>query len=99
MAPGSMIRLTYTEPVWQDVEKRFHVDEPLDLIGKTLHLVVIVEGQACQLRFAAGRDGKTEPYADVGEFMLTAQPGFNTFTFTVEQMRTLRGSPDYSALT
>src|SRR5437763_1928404 len=54
-AAGPAARLSYTNRVWKDVEKTLSEDETLNLIGRTLKLVVIVEGNPCQLRVAAGR--------------------------------------------
>jgi SAM-dependent methyltransferase len=99
MPPTALATLIYDNRTWKDIEKRYSVDAPLDLTGTIIHLVTIVEGAPCTLRFAAGRDSDTQPYADVGEFHFTAQPGCNAFTFTVDQLQTLRGSPDYSAVT
>ena len=97
-AAGPAAHLSYTDRIWKDVEKKFSEDETLNLMGRTLKLVVIVEGKACQLRLAAGRDSSTQQYADAGEFHLLAKPGCNVYTLSTEQFATLRGRPDYSAV-
>jgi SAM-dependent methyltransferase len=88
--------LTYTGRIWKDVERTVDHPDGLNLSGKLLCLVVIIEGSACNLRFAAGRDTSSQPYADVGEIHFSAKPGCNVFTFSCDQMNTLRGTPDYS---
>jgi hypothetical protein len=56
------------------------------------------DGKKCDLRFAAGYDLPGYAYAHVGEFHLSAEPGCNVFRFTTDQLRTLRGQPDYSKI-
>jgi SAM-dependent methyltransferase len=90
--------LAFKERTWKDVERKLDPSETLTLLGKRLQLVVIVEGESVNLRFAAGQDTKAEQYANVGEFLFTAKSGCNVYDFSVDQMRTLRGSPDYSAV-
>lgn len=96
---SQMGRLSYMERIWKDVERRTDESESLNLAGTSLHLVAIVSGKSCALRIAAGRDSGVEQYAHVGEFHITAATGANVFTFSTDQFLTLRGSPDYTAVT
>lgn len=89
-------RLVFRDSTWKDVERKFVTPEVFDLTNKEFRLVVIVRGNSCSLRFAAGLDTPGQPYAHVGEFRITATPGCNVFVFSASQLRTLRGSPDYS---
>ena len=88
--------LSYSSPVWKDIENKLSEGDSINLFGRTLTLTMIVRGDECRLRFVAGSDCPTQPYADAGEFHFTAKPGCNTFVFSVHQLKTLRGSPDYS---
>ena len=96
--PHAVSHLVYADRAWKDVERRLGADQVIDLARRRLHLVLMVEGAPCALRFAAGRDTATDQYADVGEFHLSANPGCNVFTFGPNDLQTLRGSPDYSAI-
>src|SRR5262249_17501374 len=89
-------RLSYQNRIWKDCECELEGEEFVDLMGRTFQLIVIVHGERCNLRFAAGRDLPGQPYAHVGELHLAAQPGCNLFSFATDQLRTLRGTPDYS---
>lgn len=91
-------RLSYTASLWKDVESRPEGGDTLNLTGQILHLVIIIEGKTCSLRFAAGQDVHGELYAHVGEFQVLAKPGCNVFSFSTEQLRTLRGTPDYTKI-
>ena len=91
-------RLTYADRIWKDVERHLRDGETVDLLDRLFQLVVIVEGRPCVLRFAAGQDDADHQYAHVGEFHMTAQPGCNVYQFTTQQLRTLRGRPDYSRI-
>ncbi len=90
--------LTFKERTWKDVEKKLEPPDGLDLRNKNLQLVVIVEGNSGNLRFAAGQDTKTQQYAHVGEFLFNVKPGCNVYNFSVDQLRTLRGAPDYGRI-
>jgi hypothetical protein len=98
IAPHAVSHLVYADRVWKDVEKRLGTNQVVDLTGRRFHLALIVEGDPCTLRFAVGRDTATEQYADVGEFHLSSNPGCNVFTFGQNDLQTLRGCPDYSAV-
>lgn len=98
MCPDNMKKLTYTDSEWKEIERALDAGKTIDLTGQTLHLVIIVEGNACTLRFAAGQDVDGELYAHVGEFQVTAKPGCNVFSFSPEQLRTLRGAPNYAKI-
>jgi SAM-dependent methyltransferase len=91
-------RLSYENRMWKDFECRLQGGESVDLSGRTFQLVVIVNGKRCNLRFAAGEDLPGHAYAHVGEFHLSAQPGCNLFSFATDQLRTLRGQPNYSRI-
>jgi len=91
-------RLAFRERAWKDIEKFLGSSDTLNLQGKRLQLVVIVTGNPGTLRFAAGQDTPAQEYASVGEFFVTAQPGCNVYTFSVDQMRTLRGAPNYGEI-
>ena len=96
--PDASKTLSYSAPIWKDVEKRVEPENAMNLIGKVLHLAVIVEGEPCNLRFAAGQDMNGELYAHVGEFQVSVKPGCNIFSFSTDQLRTLRGSPNYARI-
>ncbi len=96
--PESSARLSYSDAVWKDVENQLGDGETISLIGRTLDLIMIVRGEECRLRFVAGSDSPVQPYADAGELHFVAKPGCNTFAFSVDQLNTLRGSPDYSKI-
>jgi SAM-dependent methyltransferase len=96
--PEAVGGLSYTNSLWKDVERQQGESQTLDLTGHTLHLVIIVEGNACNLRFAAGQDVDGELYAHVGEFQVSVKSGCNVFSFSTEQLRTLRGTPDYAKI-
>jgi len=91
-------RLSYKQRVWKDVEHRLSNGDRSNLKDKSFQLVVIVDGEPCRLRFAAGEDVDGQAYAHVGEFHFAVQPGCNIFRFTTEQLKTLRGSPNYSKI-
>jgi SAM-dependent methyltransferase len=93
-----MGRLSYQNRIWKDYEYRLSGPATIDLNGRTFQLVVMNDGKKCDLRFAAGYDLPGHAYAHVGEFHLSAEPGCNVFRFTTDQLRTLRGQPDYSKI-
>ena len=90
--------LNYQKRIWQDVERKLPPGRTLDLAGKDLRLVAMLQGKPCVLRFAAGQDGLKETYEHVGELHFSLEAGCNVFTFSADQLSTLRGSPDYSAV-
>ena len=90
--------LSYGERIWKDVERRLSGRDTINLVGRVFNLVVIVEGRCCSLRFAAGQDLPGHQYAHVAEFQFAADPGCNVYRFTTDQMRILRGTPDYSRI-
>lgn len=90
--------LVFKDRIWKDVERRLESPDVLNLVGKNLQLVLIVQGNSCNLRFAAGQDTPSQQYAHVGEFHLTAKPGCNSYSFSVDQLRVLRGEPNYAAI-
>lgn len=96
MSPNSMMKLTYGPREWRDIERRFNEYQPLNICSETLQLVVIADGSPCTLRVAVGRDSAKEPYADAAEFIFSVGPGLNSFTFRPDQMRILRGNPNFS---
>ena len=91
-------QLCYRNRMWQDLERKLLPKYALDLTRRSLHLVAILQGRACVLRFAAGQDASGRDYAHVGELHFSLKPGFNVFTFAAAQLSTLRGSPDYSVV-
>jgi SAM-dependent methyltransferase len=95
---AGMGKLSYQNRIWKDHEYRLTGPDTLDLRGRTFQLVVMNEGKRCGLRFAAGLDVPGQAYAHVGEFHLSAETGCNVFTFTTDQLKTLRGQPDYSRI-
>ena len=90
--------LNYGNRKWQDLERKLPPEQSFDLTRGSLHLLALLKGQPCVLRFAAGQDGSGQDYQHVGEFHFSLQPGFNVFTFSSGQLSALRGSPDYSAV-
>ncbi len=90
--------IIYKSRTWRDTERKLPPERILDLTRGSLYLVALLEGKPCVLRFAAGQDGPGQDYAHVGELHFSLQAGFNVFTFSVEQLSALRGSPDYSAV-
>jgi SAM-dependent methyltransferase len=90
-------KLILQDKIWKDVERKL-LGETIDLTGRTIRAVIIAEGSHCALRFAAGQDVGSMQYAHVGELQMPVQPGCNIFSFTTDQLRTLRGQPDYSAV-
>jgi len=95
LSKSSAGKLSLQNQIWKDIERKLH-GETLSLAGRTIRAVVIAEGSPCTLRFAAGQDVGDAQYAHVGEFQMPIQPGCNVFTFSTDQLRTLRGQPDYS---
>jgi hypothetical protein len=93
-----MGQLSYRQRIWKDVDRQLGDGETLNLQDKFFELVIIVNGPACNLRFAAGQDVERRAYAHVGELHMVAQPGCNMVRFTVDQLKTLRGQPDYSKI-
>lgn len=98
MRPEAMGTLNFTGSIWKDVERKLEAGKTINLTGQAFHLVILVEGDPCSLRFAAGQDVGDELYAHAGEFQVSAKPGCNFFSFSTEQLRILRGTPNYAEI-
>jgi SAM-dependent methyltransferase len=80
--------LNFVGPTWKDVEAR--LEPPVDMSGTVFNLALFLNGKPAVLRFAAG----SKDYSSVAEYYFKAEPGFNFFRFTADQLRVLRGTPD-----
>lgn len=98
LPPSSAGQFVYADRVWKETDRKLSEGETIDLAGRTINLITIIEGKSCVFRFAAGRDSSQQEYSDVGEFYISAGPGCTAFTFSTDQLSTLRGNPDYSAV-
>jgi SAM-dependent methyltransferase len=90
--------LTFQERAWKDLDRKLHPSDRLDLSNKLLQLVVIVRGNPGSLRLAVGQDAPDQAFSDVGEFVFPVKTGCNAYSFSTDHLRTLRGTPDYTAV-
>lgn len=90
--------LSYQKRMWKDTERRTDHPETIDLKSARIQLVVIAEGKAGVLRFAAGQDTPSQQFAHAAEFIFSFQPGCNFYTFSADEMKTLRGEPNFGKL-
>ena len=91
-------RLEFLDRTWKDIERRLEPHEQLDLRNRTLRLVTVHEGEPCNLRLAVGEDAAGVSFASAAEYFVQASPGLNYYEFTTDNMRTLRGSPDFARI-